>query len=66
MSEREAAMTDQDEENTESGDMRAMWIATAVIVLLLVGGMGINMLLHPDANTGPTDISSQSRTAPPK
>ena len=41
-----------------------MWIATAVIVIFLVGGMGINMLIHRDTGSGPTDISSQSRTAP--
>jgi hypothetical protein len=59
-------MTNEDEPDNEKNDMRAMWIATAVIVLFLLGGMGINMLIHHDTNTGPTDISSQSRTAPAK
>ena len=59
-------MTNQDGPNTENNDMRAMWIGTAVIVLLLLGGMGINMLIHHDTDTGSTEMSSQSRTMPPK
>ena len=57
-------MTNQDEPDNEKNDMRAMWIATAVIVFFLVGGMGINMLIHRDTGSVPTDLSSQSRTAP--
>ena len=36
------------QQNTEKDDMRAMWIMTAVIVLLILGLMGWNMLTHPD------------------
>jgi hypothetical protein len=28
--------------------MRVMWIMTAVIVLIILGLMGMNMLTHPD------------------
>ena len=59
-------MANQNEPDTEKSDMRVMWIATAVIVLMILGAMGINMLVHHDTSTGSTEISSQTRTAPPK
>ena len=31
--------------------MMAMWIASAVIVVLILGGMGIGMLMHNDPTT---------------
>jgi len=59
-----------DEENITQSDIqrdkreqRAMWIFSAIIVLLILGGMCANMLFHKDQGTA-TDISSQSRTAP--
>jgi hypothetical protein len=42
------SMTDQRERNTEKSEMRVMWIMTAVIVLIILGLMGMNMLTHPD------------------
>ena len=46
-------------------DMRVMWGFSAAIVLLLLGGMAANMKWHHDAATAPpSDVSSQSRTAP--
>ena len=40
-------MTDQ--QQTEiSNENRNMWIAVGVIVVLLVGGMGINALVHKE------------------
>ena len=63
-------MADQEDDVTEISDaqrnkreQRAMWIFSAVIVLLILGGMGANMLFHKDKGAA-TDISSQSRTAP--
>jgi hypothetical protein len=41
-------MTDQDQRSTEKAEMRIMWIMTAVIVLIILGLMGMNMLTHPD------------------
>jgi hypothetical protein len=41
-----------------------MWIAATFIVLILLGGMGINMLIHRDTGTGLIEISSPSRTVP--
>jgi hypothetical protein len=53
-------MTDQD--NEEKQNMRIMWIASGVIVAVLLGIMGVSML--NDKGTGPTEMSSQSRPAP--
>lgn len=60
---------DQREESSKARDrreQRMMWIFSAVVVLLIGGGMGANMLFHKEqpAASGNTDISSQSRTAP--
>jgi hypothetical protein len=41
-------MTDHDERNTETSEMRVMWIMAAVIVLFILGIAGCNMLTHPD------------------
>ena len=64
-------MPDQNlpEESSEQKDrreQRMMWILSGAIVLLILGGMGANMLFHKDstANSENTDISSQSRPLP--
>jgi hypothetical protein len=36
------------DQNTEKSEMRVMWIMSAVIVLIILGLMGFNMLTHPD------------------
>ena len=55
-------MIDQDDEDKKN--MRIMWIASGVIALFIVGLM--LMIGAPTPTTGPaTDMSSQSRTAPP-
>jgi hypothetical protein len=41
-------MPDQNEQDTQKSDMRVMWIMSAVIVLIILGLMGFNMLTHPD------------------
>jgi hypothetical protein len=47
-------------------DMRVMWGFSAAIVLLILGAMGANMMWgHQTPANAPSDISSQSRTAPP-
>ena len=47
-------------------EMRVMWGFSAAIVLLILGGMGANMIWghHDTPANAPSDISSQSRTAP--
>jgi flagellar basal body-associated protein FliL len=49
-------MTDQ---NDDKREMRMMWIAAAVVVLVILAGMGINMLVHHDTNAA-TPETSQS------
>jgi hypothetical protein len=61
-SEKGGSMTSQDDEEKEN--MRIMWIASGVIVLLILGMMGLSML--SDTGTGSTEMSSQSRSAPAK
>ena len=41
-------MTEQNKQDTEKSEMRVMWIMTAVIVPIILGMMGMNMLTHPD------------------
>jgi hypothetical protein len=48
-------MTDQ---NDDKREMRLMWIASAVVVLIILGGMGINMLFHHDTNAAPETTQS--------
>lgn len=57
-------MANHDEDNQEKSDMRGMLILSAIIVFLIVGGMGLNVMFHKNAATGPTETSSQSRMAP--
>jgi hypothetical protein len=59
-------MTNQNDPNTEKNDMRVMWIASAVIVLLILGAMGVNMLITHDTSTGSIQTSSQLGSAAPK
>jgi hypothetical protein len=41
-------MTDQNEHHNDKTERRAMWIMTALGVLIILGLMGMNMLTHPD------------------
>ncbi len=60
-------MANTNEPNSEKSDMRVMWIATGVIVFGIIGAMGLNMLVHHEPGAGnSTEMSSQSRAAPPK
>jgi hypothetical protein len=36
----------------KKSEMRVMWIMSAVIVLIILGLMGFNMLTHPDWTHG--------------
>jgi len=59
-------MSEQDDLERDKREMRMMWIFSAVIVLIIVGGMGANVLFHQDTSNAPSELSSQSRQAPPK
>ena len=58
-------MTEEQNRSYEKRGMRIMWICSAAILVLILGGMGLNMYLNPDAGKGPSDVSSQSRKAQP-
>ena len=62
---REQVMADDFDPVREKREMRAMWIFSAGMVLLILGIMGVNMLVHHETSTDPTEMSSQSRVAPP-
>ena len=47
-------------------EMRMMWGFSAAIVLIILVGMGANMIWHhPSETEPPTDISSRSSAVPP-
>jgi hypothetical protein len=54
----EVSMTNQDETESNNNENRNMWIAVGVIVVLLVGGMGINTLVHHEPATTPETVQS--------
>ncbi|HTS39167.1 MAG TPA: hypothetical protein VMH84_01320 [Xanthobacteraceae bacterium] len=60
-------MTDKENQDVEAEakSMRAMWIASAAIVVLIVGAMGINMLVHKDTSAGTVETGIKSEQAPP-
>ena len=54
-------MANQNQPNSSddeaSGETKYMWIAVGVIVLIIVGGMGINMLVHHETNADTIETS---------
>jgi flagellar basal body-associated protein FliL len=53
------------DQNDDKREMRIMWIAAVAVVLLILGAMGINMLVHHETNAA-TPETSQSPTESPK
>ena len=53
-------MTDQQQRQI-SNENRNMWIAVGVIVVLLIGGMGINALVHKEPVSAETAQSGSSK-----
>ena len=56
-------MANQNQPNTNEdeaarNETKMMWIAVGVIVLIIVGGMGINMLVHHDTSASTVETSS--------
>jgi hypothetical protein len=53
------------ETNDDKREMRMMWIFSGAVVLLILGAMGINMLVHHDTRAA-TPETTQSPTEPSK
>ena len=49
------------DQNDDKSEMRMMWIASVAVVLLILGAMGINLLVHHDTSAA-TPETSQSAT----
>jgi len=49
-----------DADKESSSDVRLMWISVAVIILIIVGGMGINMMIHRDSNATTVETTATS------
>ena len=47
-----------DEEYNDSNEMKYMWIAVGVIVMIILGGMGINMLVHKETSAETVEMST--------
>jgi hypothetical protein len=55
------------DQNDDKSEMRIMWIASAVVALLILGAMGINMLIHHETSAATPETSqSPSDTPNPK
>jgi flagellar basal body-associated protein FliL len=52
-------MASQEEE--ASNENKYMWIAVGVIVVIIVGGMGINMLVHKETSADTIEMSSPQK-----
>jgi len=49
---------DTNEDEANRNETKMMWIAVGVIVLIIVGGMGVNMLVHHDTSASTVETSS--------
>jgi hypothetical protein len=56
----------ESEEYNASSETKYMWIAVGVIVVVILGGMGINMLVHHETNAEPVEMSTSQQGTPQK
>jgi hypothetical protein len=56
-------MTNEPEPEKNEGrrDDKLMFIASFVIVLVILGGMGINMLVHKESNAGTVEMTNPQK-----
>jgi hypothetical protein len=47
-------------QNNEKSEMRIMWIFSAAVVVVILGAMGINMLIHHDTNAATPETTQSS------
>jgi hypothetical protein len=55
---------ESDEEYNDTNEMKYMWIAVGVIVMVILGGMGINMLVHKESSAETVEMSTSQPTTP--
>jgi hypothetical protein len=58
MSSQDKPNVSQSEEYDDAKETKYMWIAVGLIVLVMVGGMGINMLIHHETSAQPVEMSA--------
>ena len=51
-------MASQEEEQARN-ENKYMWIAVGVIVVIILGGMGVNMLVHQETSAETVEMSGQ-------
>jgi len=52
-------MASQNEEEVNTNETKYMWIAVGVIVVIILGGMGVNMLVHHETNADTVEMNGQ-------
>jgi len=50
----------EEEDQASRNETKYMWIAVGIIVVIILGGMGINMLVHHETNAEGVEIKQQS------
>ena len=53
-----------DEEYNDRNETKYMWIAVGVIVVVILGGMGINMLVHKESSAETVEMSTSQPATP--
>jgi len=53
-------MASQEEEEAKN-ETKYMWIAVGVIMVIILGGMGINMLVHKETSAETIEISTPQK-----
>ena len=49
------------EEDEARNENKYMWIAVGIIVVIILGGMGINMLVHKETSAETVEMSTQQK-----
>jgi hypothetical protein len=54
------------EEYNDRNETKYMWIAVGVIVVVILGGMGINMLVHHETSAETIEMGTSQQGTPQK
>ena len=50
-----------EEEYNARNETKYMWMAVGIIVVIILGGMGINMLVHHETSAETVEMSTQQK-----